>query len=64
MNILYWVKPFLLEDWSNDCELNLEKALYWMRQDWTLTIGNRVIVISDIQKNGKKIPIIEIIDIE
>lgn len=64
MNILYWVKPYILETWSNDYLSNIENAISGMKKDWVLKTNDKVIVINDIQKNGKEFPIIEIIEVE
>lgn len=64
MNILYGVKPYILETWSNDSLSNVENAIAGMKKNWILKPNDKVIAVSDIQKNGKEFPIIEIIEVE
>jgi pyruvate kinase len=62
MNILFWIEPFLL-NWSDSSKENVSSSIKMLLEKWKLTKESKVIVITDIQKDGKEIPAIEIITI-
>lgn len=64
MNILYWIKPKLLNVWNNDYAKNIELAILKLKNEWQVINWDKIIAISDIQKNSKEYPIIEIIEID
>ncbi len=64
MNILYWIKPVLLPNWTNDYLSNIEGAINILKSKFLLSKNDKIIAITDIQKNWKEFPIIEIIEIE
>ncbi len=62
MRILYGIRPFLLHSWS-DHQSNLEDALRFLLHSWKITKDMRVIAVTDVMKNGKEIPAMEIIPV-
>jgi len=64
MNILYWIIPILLPDWSWEYLSDLEKSINILKTKDILKNHDKIIAIMDIQKNWKEFPIIEIIEIE
>lgn len=63
MNILFGIRPFLLPDWSENLVDNIDKAILLLKQKGILNPWDKVIAINDIQKDGKEIPVMEILDI-
>lgn len=63
MNVLFWVDPTLLDNWSESYKENVISWINLLLAKWKLTRESKVIAITDIQKNGKEIPAIEIITI-
>ncbi len=64
MNILYWIKPKMLESWNDDYMNNVEWAIEKLKKENNFMAWDKVIAVSDIQKYGKEFPIIEIIEVE
>lgn len=64
MNILYWVRAFLLNDWCDDYLYNLDCAIKLLKEKNILNKNDKIIAITDIQKHSKEFPIIEIVEIE
>lgn len=64
MNILYWIRPLLLPNWTNDYLSNLENSINILKSKYLLSKNDKIIAITDIQKNWKEFPIIEIVEIE
>ncbi|MGE4443853.1 MAG: pyruvate kinase [Candidatus Altimarinota bacterium] len=64
MNILYGIKPKMLESWNDDYMNNVEGAIEKLKKENNIIAGDKVIAVSDIQKHGKEFPIIEIIEVE
>lgn len=64
MNILYWVRSFLLKDWCDDYLYNLDCAIKLLKEKSVLIKNDKIIAITDIQKHAKEFPIIEIVEIE
>lgn len=63
MNILFWIIPIILENWSNSHEYNLENSIKFLIKNKDINKDSRIIVITDLQKTGKEIPVLEIINI-
>lgn len=64
MNILFWIKSFVLDSWTNNNYLSiLEDSILFMKEKWILVSWDKIIAITDIQKLEKELPILEIIDI-
>lgn len=64
MNILYWIRPKILESWNDDYVNNLEGAIEKLKEENNFSTWDKIIAVSDIQKKWKEFPIIEIIEIE
>lgn len=64
MNILYGIRPKLLESWNDDYMNNVEWAIEKLKKENNFMAWDKVIAVSDIQKHGKEYPIIEIIEVE
>lgn len=64
MNALFGIEPILLADWGDDLQENLNKAIVRLKSNGTLVAGDRIVAVNDIQKEGKEIPVMEIITIE
>lgn len=64
MNILYWIRPKILESWNDDYMNNVEWAIEKLKKENNFMAWDKVIAVSDIQKYGKEFPIIEIIEVE
>ncbi|EKE27970.1 MAG: hypothetical protein ACD_3C00116G0007 [uncultured bacterium (gcode 4)] len=62
MNILFWIEPFLL-NWSDSSKENVTASIKMLLEKWKLTKESKIIAITDIQKDWKEIPAIEIITI-
>lgn len=65
LNILFWIQAFFLETWNQEnYEQNLEDAIKKLIKMKKVKITDSVIVINDIQKKGREIPILEVIKIK
>lgn len=63
MNILYGVKPYLLEKWDSDFVGNVSDAIEICKQEGVLHIGERIMLVNDLRKKGKEVPLIELVEI-
>lgn len=64
MNILYSIKPMLLPNWTNDYGSNLEESIMILKTKGLLSTQDKIIAVTDIQKDGSEFPIIEIIEVK
>ncbi|NDK19644.1 pyruvate kinase [Candidatus Gracilibacteria bacterium] len=64
MNALFGIRPMLLGNWTPNLGENLDNAIALLKEKNILSVGDRVIAVNDIQKEGKEIPVMEIITIE
>ncbi|MDD2892230.1 MAG: pyruvate kinase [Candidatus Gracilibacteria bacterium] len=64
MNALFGIRPMLLPKWSENLEENLDNAISFLKDYKILSKGDRIVAVNDIQKEGKEIPVMEIITIE
>jgi hypothetical protein len=62
MQILYGVNPHLLLEWWEH-QNNLENALKVLLEKWSIRPESRVIAVTDVVKNNKEIPVMEIIKV-
>ena len=60
MEVLYGVTPHLLSSWSEH-QKNLENALNLLLENGSILLNSRVIAVTDVIKNNKEIPVMEII---
>lgn len=63
MNILYWVTPYLVENWDIDFEWNITQAIEICKSENILQVWDRIILVNDLRKKGKEVPLIELIEI-
>lgn len=65
LNILFGINSFFLENWNQEnYEQNMENALRKLLEMKKITPKDNVIVINDIQKKGREIPVLEVIKIQ
>lgn len=62
MRILFWVNPHVLTSWGDHAD-NLENALRYLIGKWCIHRDMRIIAVTDVVKNGKEIPVMEIITV-
>lgn len=63
LNILFGINPYLLENWTDHYKENVISSIELLLKNWELNRESRIIAITDIQKDGKEIPALEIITI-
>lgn len=64
MNALFGIRPMFLSNWNENLGENLDNAIIFLKEKNILSSGDRIIAVNDIQKEGKEIPVMEIITIE
>jgi pyruvate kinase len=64
MNALFGIRPILLSKWDENLEENLDNAIALLKEKNLLLVGDRIVAVNDIQKEGREIPVMEIITIE
>lgn len=62
-NALYNVQWVVLDNFSHNYENNLEESLTFLKASHNIKTGDKVIVIWDLQKNNKEIPVIKIMEV-
>lgn len=62
-NILFGIHPYFLTNWSNH-ESNLWNAIKLLRDDAIIKADDKIIAITDIERDGEEIPSLEIIDLK
>lgn len=62
-NILFGINPNLLPIWWNH-ESNLWSAIEILQRNGTIKTNEKIIAITDIERNGEEIPSLEIIDLK
>jgi len=63
-DILFWINPIQLLNWNKEnYNDNLENAIKYLKENWIIYLGDKIIAINDIQKEWHEIPIMEIIEI-
>lgn len=63
MNILYGVKSYFLENWDSDFIGNISEAIEICKRENILKPWDRIILINDLRKKGKEVPLVELIEI-
>lgn len=63
MNILYGVNPFLIENWDNAFTLNISSAIEICKREKILKKWDRIMLVNDIQKGVREIPVVELMEI-
>ncbi len=64
MNALFGIRPVLLPNWTENPGDNLDNAIILLKEKNLLQAGDRIVAVSDIEKVGTHIPVMEIITIE
>lgn len=64
MNALFGIRPIFLPNWTENLGGNLDNAIALLKEKSILSSGDRIVAVNDIQKEGKEIPVMEIITIE
>jgi hypothetical protein len=64
MNILFWVSWNYIEEWDKDFEKNVGRAIDLWKKEWKLLVGDRILVVNDLRRRGKEVPIVELFEIE
>ena len=63
MNVLYGVQPYLLERWDEDFIENIYTAIDICKEKHALQTGDKIMIVNDIRKSGREIPIVELMEI-
>lgn len=63
MNVLYWVYPYLIKKWDTEFIENIYTAIDICKSEWLLKVGDRIVLVNDIRKNGREIPLVELMEI-
>lgn len=63
MNVLYWVNPYLLQDWDEEFIENIYSAINICKAEKILKPGDKIMLVNDIQKGEREIPLIELMEI-
>ncbi|EKD29703.1 MAG: hypothetical protein ACD_78C00313G0003 [uncultured bacterium (gcode 4)] len=63
MNALFGIQPFFLPDWNENLADNLDRAILLLKEQGVLVVGDKVVAVNDLQRDGKEIPVMEILDI-
>lgn len=63
MNALFGIEPIHLPEWSGDHQANLEAALGALRASKRISESGRIVAITDLLRDGKEVPVLEIIDL-
>ena len=63
-NLLFWINPILLDTWDKNNYLKtLEDSIKYLLDKKLLKKSDKIVAINDIQKDGKEIPVMEIINL-
>lgn len=63
MNALFGIKPVKLANWSVNHMENLESALKTLTASGAISKTGRIVAVTDIPRDGKEVPVLEIIDL-
>ncbi len=63
MNVLYGVYPFLIEEWDDTFIENIYTAIDLCKDKQVLVPGDKIMLVNDIQKGEREIPIVELMEI-
>jgi pyruvate kinase len=63
MNVLYWVNPYLLENWDEKFIENIYSAIDICKSEKILKPGDRILLVNDIQKWEREIPLVQLMEI-
>ncbi len=62
-NALFGISPVLLTEWSPSYQDNVEKAVRLLQKQGSLPKTGKIIAVTDIQKDSREIPVLEILDL-
>lgn len=60
MNLLYGIEAVKLDSWSDLHEDNLIQALHWLRDKQLFMMNDKVVVVTDLERAEREIPVMEI----
>jgi pyruvate kinase len=60
-NILYWIEPFYLQKWTGNTKDDLNSAIEILKEKGIITTGDKLIAITDLQKDITETPGLEVI---
>ena len=63
MNILYGVQPYLIQNWDEKFVENIYTAIDICKHEKHLSSWDRVMIVNDIQKGKREIPVVELMEI-
>jgi len=63
MNVLYGIHPFYIKEWDENFIENIYSAIDICKENNTLKLGDKIILVNDIRKSGREIPVVELIEI-
>jgi len=63
MNALYGVNPYLINNWDESFTPNIYTAIDICKAENILKPGDRIMIVNDVQKWDKEIPIVELMEI-
>ncbi|NDK10299.1 pyruvate kinase [Candidatus Gracilibacteria bacterium] len=63
MNVLFGVQPYLLENWDEQFVENIGTAITICKENGSLKVGDKIMLVNDIQKGETEIPVVELMEI-
>lgn len=64
MNILFWITPIYLKKWNQDnFTETMDEAITYLLKEKLISKKDSLIAVNDKQKEGREIPVMEIIDL-
>jgi len=63
MNVLYWVHPYLIQEWDKKFVENIYTAIDICKSEKKLQPGDKIVIVNDIQKGDREIPVVELMEI-
>ncbi len=63
MNALFWVKPVLLQNFSQNYLQNLDEAIQYLKKNNCVTLWDKIVVVWDFQRENREYPMIEIVEV-
>jgi len=63
MNALYGIHPYLIENWDDSFTPNIYTAIDICKAEKILKPWDKIMIVNDIQKGDKEIPIVELMEI-
>lgn len=63
MNVLYGVNPYLIDSWDEKFTQNIYTAIDMCKDNKILKPGDKIMLVNDIQKWDREIPLVELMEI-